>query len=90
MHKEVVTKRIQIKKTPVKYKYRQGIPRRYLSVSKKSVAFPHAVAHAYLGEDVLGLAGRLLDLAADIAMFTRRIWLSALALGPHSSRMMKS
>jgi len=26
MHKEVVTKRIQIKKTTVKYKYRQGIP----------------------------------------------------------------
>ncbi|MEF2821851.1 MAG: hypothetical protein U0N59_01055, partial [Oscillospiraceae bacterium] len=52
MHKEVVTKRIQIKKTTVKYKYRQGIPHRYLSVSKKSVAFPHAVAHAYLGEDV--------------------------------------
>ena len=90
MHKEVVTKRIQIKKTTVKYKYRRGTPRRYLSISKKSVALPHAVAHAYLGEDVLGLAGRLLDLAADIGHVHPQDLVVGLGLGPHSSRMMKS
>ena len=55
-----------------------------------SIALTHAVTHAYLGKEILGMTGILFDLAADVGHVDAQDLVVGLGLGPHSSRMMKS